>query len=75
MNWLVDGFGVGAEIWCAAKVRYNSPPAPALARRTDDDELTVTFDEPVAAITPGQAVVCYEGERLVGGGWIENIKD
>ncbi|EQD38868.1 tRNA methyl transferase-like domain protein, partial [mine drainage metagenome] len=37
------------------------------------DELTVTFDQPVAAITPGQAVVCYNGDVLLGGGWIDHV--
>jgi tRNA-specific 2-thiouridylase len=34
-------------------------------------EVRVEFDEPQSAITPGQAVVFYDGDRVVGGGWIE----
>ncbi|HVT79539.1 MAG TPA: tRNA 2-thiouridine(34) synthase MnmA [Phycisphaerae bacterium] len=78
VNWLTGPEmprGPQEAVRCLAKVRYNSPPAPAVARMTGADELTVTFDEAVAAITPGQAVVCYDGERLVGGGWIESIRD
>lgn len=58
-----------------AKVRYNSPPVPAMAVMTGPDELTVRFDEPVLAITAGQAVVCYEGERLIGGAWIDGVSE
>jgi tRNA-specific 2-thiouridylase len=57
---------------CAAKIRYNHEPQPALARRTGADELTVQFNEPQTAITPGQAVVLYKDETLLGGGWIDS---
>ncbi|MBM4112387.1 MAG: tRNA 2-thiouridine(34) synthase MnmA, partial [Phycisphaerae bacterium] len=39
--------------------------------RADAARLEVVFDEPVEAIAPGQAVVCYRGDELVGGGWID----
>jgi tRNA-specific 2-thiouridylase len=38
------------------------------------DEIELAFDEPVAAITPGQSLVLYEGERVVGGGIIERAR-
>lgn len=63
----------GGEIRCTAKVRYNHPPQPAAARLTGDDELTVWFDEPQIAITPGQAVVLYDGDVVLGGGWIDVV--
>jgi tRNA-specific 2-thiouridylase len=56
---------------CQAKVRYNHDPQPATVQFTADDELTVRFDEPQSAITPGQAVVLYENDVVLGGGWIE----
>jgi tRNA-specific 2-thiouridylase len=56
---------------CQAKIRYNHSPQPATARLTDEDELTVEFDEPQSAITPGQAVVLYDGDIVLGGGWID----
>jgi tRNA-specific 2-thiouridylase len=56
---------------CTAKIRYNHDPQPARAIVSGADELTVTFDEPQSAITPGQAVVLYDGERALGGGWID----
>jgi tRNA-specific 2-thiouridylase len=59
---------------CTAKVRYNSKPAAATAMMIGEDHLRVVFDEPIAAITPGQAVVCYDGERLLGGGWIDTVE-
>jgi len=63
---------VGAEpLRCTAKIRYNHPPQPAVVSRVGDDELTVIFDEPQSAITPGQAVVCYDNDVVLAGGWIE----
>jgi tRNA-specific 2-thiouridylase len=56
---------------CTAKIRYNHDPQPARVVVTGDDEITVTFDEPQSAITPGQAVVVYAGDRVLGGGWID----
>jgi len=76
VNWIVgDGGGPQEAVKCLAKVRYNSEPLPATAMMTGEDQLTVRFDEPVLAITPGQAVVCYDGERVVGGGWIESVNE
>jgi tRNA-specific 2-thiouridylase len=37
--------------------------------------LTLQFDQPQSAITPGQAVVAYDGDVLLGGGWIERALD
>ena len=76
LNWIVgEGKGPMDAVKCLAKVRYNSEPLPATAMMTGEDTLTVRFDEPVLAITPGQAVVCYDGERLLGGGWIDTVSD
>jgi tRNA-specific 2-thiouridylase len=61
----------GAGVQCTAKIRYNHTPQPAVAKVTGEDELTVTFDQPQSAITPGQAVVCYDGDVVLGGGWID----
>jgi tRNA-uridine 2-sulfurtransferase len=52
------------------KIRHRHEPAAALIERTGDDEILATFDEPQRAITPGQAAVFYEGDIVVGGGWI-----
>lgn len=73
VNWLANRPQTAIRV--QAKVRYNSPPAPATAVINSANELLVEFDSPVAAITPGQAVVCYDGQRLLGGGWIDAVTD
>jgi tRNA-specific 2-thiouridylase len=76
-NWLVDVLGgdgtrsVPPTFRCQAKIRYNSPPADATAEIRADGRLHVVFDEPRNGVAAGQAVVLYDGERVLGGGWIE----
>ncbi len=53
------------------KVRYRHDPAPATIYALPENRARIVFDEPQAAITPGQATVFYDGEETVGGGWIE----
>jgi tRNA-specific 2-thiouridylase len=59
------------EMKCLAKIRYNHQPVPATLRLVSADECHVRFDEPQVAVTPGQAVVWYDGDVVLGGGWIE----
>ena len=54
----------------AVKIRHRHEPAPAVIERAGEDEILATFDEPQRAITPGQAAVFYDGDVVVGGGWI-----
>ena len=54
-----------------AKVRYNMTAQPATVEQIDEDRIRVTFDQPQRAITPGQSVVLYDGEYVVGGGIID----
>ena len=53
-----------------AKIRYNHRGAWCTAERTGEDEIVCTFDEPQRAVTPGQALVLYDGEYVLGGGMI-----
>jgi len=57
------------------KIRYNGKSAMAYCNTTPDDKLKVEFLEPKAAITPGQSVVMYENDDLVGGAIIEKAID
>lgn len=53
------------------KVRYRHEPAIATISPLPDARAHILFDEPQRAITPGQATVFYDGDEVVGGGWIE----
>jgi tRNA-specific 2-thiouridylase len=57
-----------------AKIRYRAPDAKAILTLADKDEARVRFVEPQPAITPGQGVVLYQGEMVIGGGIIEEVK-
>jgi tRNA-specific 2-thiouridylase len=54
-----------------AKIRYRQQEQPATVTQTGPDELLVVFDEPQRAISPGQSVVLYDGDVVVGGGIIQ----
>ncbi|HKG92346.1 MAG TPA: tRNA 2-thiouridine(34) synthase MnmA [Gemmatimonadaceae bacterium] len=70
VSWLVDSPpGVGASV--LVQVRHRAAAAPAEIVRLEGDEIELALDEPVAAITPGQSAVLYDGERVLGGGIIE----
>jgi tRNA-uridine 2-sulfurtransferase len=69
VNWLGEAPPVGAAV--SVRVRHRAPPAPAEIVRVDGDEIDLALDEPVAAITPGQSLVLYDGDRVLGGGFIE----
>ena len=53
-----------------AKIRHRHEPAWATLEPAGADEVLATFDEPQRAVTPGQAAVFYDGDEVVGGGWI-----
>ena len=52
------------------KIRYRHEPAPATIYPLSEDRARIVFDEPQRAITPGQATIFYNGDEVVGGGWI-----
>jgi tRNA-specific 2-thiouridylase len=69
MNWIAIE-DLREPIRVSAKIRHRHEAAPAIVEKTGDDEVLVTFDTTQRAITPGQAVVFYDGDVVVGGGWI-----
>lgn len=62
----------GKCMWDRAEVRIRSthPGAPARMEAETEGSVRVIFDQPQRAITPGQAAVFYEGDKVIGGGWI-----
>lgn len=71
-NWLLDECPAeGQTLAGAAQIRYNTPPQAATITILPQQRLQVDFTEPVTGVAPGQAVVIYSGEQVLGGGWIE----
>ncbi|MSO97986.1 MAG: tRNA 2-thiouridine(34) synthase MnmA [Rhodospirillaceae bacterium] len=72
VNWLGAGEGIAPEgIRANVKLRSTQPPIAATILPGDvPGAANVVLDEPEAAVTPGQACVFYDGERVLGGGWI-----
>src|SRR4051812_11861753 len=75
INILTERLKDATDLPCTAKIRYNHSPQAARVTRSADDELRVTFAEPQSAITPGQAVVLYDGDVVLGGGWIDQCDE
>jgi len=55
---------------CTARIRYNHPGTAATVQPGPDGTARVRLHEPARAVTPGQACVLYDGDRVLGGGWI-----
>ncbi len=70
-NWLSDRVTVNSELSVHARIRYNHEPVAATLRRTGGETFRLHFAEPQPAVTPGQAVVCYDDQVVLGGGWID----
>lgn len=62
--------GIDGELEVEAKIRYSHKGAKCLIKQTGKDEVSCIFEEPQRAITPGQAVVFYQGDYVLGGGTI-----
>ena len=69
LNWISIS-SLEGEMRVRAKIRHRHEPALATIRSVGPDEIEAVFDEPQRAVTPGQAAVFYEGDEVVGGGWI-----
>ena len=73
-NWVWYPFPALTEpVRCMAKARSRMTEQPATVYPDTDGKARVVFDEPQRAITPGQAVVLYDGDRVIGGGTIEEV--
>jgi tRNA-specific 2-thiouridylase len=70
VNWIA-GYPPSADTRVTAQIRHRHLEAPATIQPLEGDRVSVRFDQPQAAIAPGQALVMYQGEEVVGGGWIE----
>lgn len=69
LNWISIAELTG-PMRVRAKIRHRHEPAWATLEPAGADEATATFDEPQRAVTPGQSAVFYDGDEVVGGGWI-----
>jgi len=72
VNWITSE-GVVPSLPAQVKIRYNHPGSEALLFPRGEDKVEVKFKSPQKAITPGQAAVFYDGETVLGGGWIREV--
>ncbi len=70
VNWIAGEAPAGLQR-ITAQIRHRHPPAAATVHAMDGARASVAFDSPVIAVTPGQAVVFYDGDVVLGGGWID----
>lgn len=68
LNWLQEK--LPDEFECLAQIRYQHTAAPARVERLSGDRVRVSFGQPQYGVAPGQALVLYDGDRVLGGGWI-----
>ena len=69
LNW-ISVERLEGEMRVRVKIRHRHEPAWATLRASGEDRVTAEFDEAQRAITPGQSAVFYDGDEVVGGGWI-----
>jgi len=73
VNW-IRPFAEGESVEAQVKIRHNHPGAPARVEAREDSKALVEFHGPQRAITPGQAAVFYDGDEVLGGGWISQVE-
>jgi tRNA-specific 2-thiouridylase len=61
----------GSEFTATCRIRYRHTPAPCRVVLLDTGRFEVHFEQPQTSVTPGQAAVLYDGDAVLGGGWIE----
>lgn len=71
LNWLAKEPAAPSSFRCEAQIRYRHAAVGAGVELPGDGSAIAAFDNPQRAVTPGQAVVFYSGDRVVGGGWID----
>ena len=69
VNWISIP-ELSAPMRVKIKIRHRHEPAWAVLEPGASGEVAATFDEPQRAVTPGQSAVFYDGDEVVGGGWI-----
>ena len=70
VNWISIAPPV-EEVRADVRIRYRAAESPATITKVGTGEVQVEFDTPQAAVTPGQAAVFYDGDSVLGGGWIK----
>ena len=76
VNWSPSRTGIstrsacGPQIECSVKIRYNHPGTRGMVTALENERARVRLCEPQKAVTPGQAAVFYDGDVVLGGGWI-----
>jgi len=73
LNWITTA-RLTQSITVKAKIRYRHQEAEATLNPVDENRVYVKFNEPQMAITPGQAIVFYDGDIVIGGGTIESVR-
>ncbi|BAU06701.1 tRNA 2-thiouridine(34) synthase MnmA [Fischerella sp. NIES-3754] len=74
VNWVAIA-EPASPIRAEVQIRYRSHPVPVTVIPLENSRVRLVFDEPQFSITPGQAAVWYEGEKVLGGGIIEQFSD
>ncbi len=67
-NWLIDP---GESLCCDVRIRYRSPAVSSMVKILPKNRFEAAFNGTCEGVSPGQAAVCYNGDRVLGGGWIE----